>query len=528
MSRASWIVWGELVVGLLALPMFLLLRDQRGKEYFRQGEIFLRQGDDYAYQCYQEAAKRNYKRAQCRLNLCGCLGIGVDKPNQVPRCPLHNSNFAICLNSSELQLSNLPSVILSNVCSQGSETVQTAVAGSLAYDEGSPEALDDAVRLYWAASQKGSIRAKDGLISLVENRKGKLKWEDIPLDCAIRAAESGNRDAEIFLGGKVAEGVAEASARNNAWMWLTIAGMNGNPRAQERLGEIIANGGIVIGDEFHHARWLCKAAEQGNQKAQVMVADAFEKGRGVEQSYEVAAQWYRRAAKSGNIGAQAALGRLFVEGVVKPTSSEELKQMVQPLAEQGDARACLLLGVHYYEESAWLEAERWCGKAADKELPEAQFFLGTLYAEGRGVKQSYEEAVRLYHKAAKQGEPMAQAMLGLLYEKGNGVEQSYFNAKQWYQRAAEQGYAMAQRGLGLLYLQGKGVEQSDVEAVRWFRRAAEQGDADAQGLLGLAYLHGRGVPKSRDMAIEWMRKSARNGCENAHKWLDAEGVGMGD
>ena len=46
----------------------------------------------------------------------------------------------------------------------------------------------------------------------------------------------------------------------------------------------------------------------------------------------------------------------------------------------------------------------------------AQYNLGSMYYNGRGVLQDYEEAVFWYRLSAEQGDAYAQRNLGLMYE----------------------------------------------------------------------------------------------------------------
>ena len=69
----------------------------------------------------------------------------------------------------------------------------------------------------------------------------------------------------------------------------------------------------------------------------------------------------------------------------------------------------------------------------------------------------------------------AQFNLGVMYANGRGVLQDDFEAVHWYRRAADQGLAGAQFNLGGMYAEGRGVPQDAAEAARWYRLAAEQG-----------------------------------------------------
>jgi len=77
----------------------------------------------------------------------------------------------------------------------------------------------------------------------------------------------------------------------------------------------------------------------------------------------------------------------------------------------------------------------------------AQFQLGTLYYQGKGVKQDYSQAFLWYRRAAQQDNSDAQYSLGNMYLMGEGIEQDDYQARQWYEKAAEQGHESAQHNL---------------------------------------------------------------------------------
>lgn len=69
----------------------------------------------------------------------------------------------------------------------------------------------------------------------------------------------------------------------------------------------------------------------------------------------------------------------------------------------------------------------------------AQFNLGVMYANGRGVRQDDAEAVRWFRQAADQGLAQAQYNLGAMYYKGRGVRQDLALAQEWYGKACDNG-----------------------------------------------------------------------------------------
>ena len=70
---------------------------------------------------------------------------------------------------------------------------------------------------------------------------------------------------------------------------------------------------------------------------------------------------------------------------------------------------------------------------------DAQFILGVMYANGRGVRQDDAQAVSWYRKAAEQGNAAAQSNLGFMYATGQGVRQNMSIAKEWYGKSCDNG-----------------------------------------------------------------------------------------
>ena len=79
----------------------------------------------------------------------------------------------------------------------------------------------------------------------------------------------------------------------------------------------------------------------------------------------------------------------------------------------------------------------WYGRAVEQGLASAQFNLGLMYEQGRGVKQDYARAAELYRRAAEQGDADSQCNLGFLYRKGWGVAPDDTEATKWYRKTTE-------------------------------------------------------------------------------------------
>ena len=61
---------------------------------------------------------------------------------------------------------------------------------------------------------------------------------------------------------------------------------------------------------------------------------------------------------------------------------------------------------------------------AEQGNAEAQFSLGRMYTEGKGVPRDYAVAALWFRKAAKQGAIGAENSLGYMYENGEGIPEN--------------------------------------------------------------------------------------------------------
>jgi len=106
------------------------------------------------------------------------------------------------------------------------------------------------------------------------------------------------------------------------------------------------------------------------------------------------------------------------------------------------------------------------------------FLFGTPtfadYADGKSAydEGDYATALKEFKPLAEQGDAEAQFNLGRMYGEGKGVIQSYKNAFEWYELAAEQGHVGGQYMLGDFYINGKGVIKNPTRSHMWWNIAA--------------------------------------------------------
>ena len=116
----------------------------------------------------------------------------------------------------------------------------------------------------------------------------------------------------------------------------------------------------------------------------------------------------------------------------------------------GVAAATLDDAVAVYKQGAFEDAAPILEHLADAGDPTANFWLGSMWHQGRGKPVNYRTAHGLYRTAAYHGNADAQNNLGLLYRDGEGVEQSPVVSYAWFSLAAAQDNPVAKRNLDRL------------------------------------------------------------------------------
>ena len=91
------------------------------------------------------------------------------------------------------------------------------------------------------------------------------------------------------------------------------------------------------------------------------------------------------------------------------------------------------------------------------------------------------QSVKVFRQLAEEGHQWAQRRLGSMYAEGKGVPQDYQEALKWYRLAAAQGNESAPLNLGVMYTKGRGVRQDFVRAYAWYDVAAAESSGDSRG-----------------------------------------------
>lgn len=320
-------------------------------------------------------------------------------------------------------------------------------------------------------ANEGDPRAERQMARLALSGKFGEKNESDALQWMEKAAIHQNLDAQEQLSEWLSSGFGGKKDPDAAKTWLMTAAANGHPKARYRLGESLINSADAD-QKAEACRWFRQAAEQYLPAAQ-RAAECYEFGIGGAVSEELAVKWYRKAAESNNPVAKRRLARLLLN----QTDSE-----------------------------AHTEAAKWLKQAAEQQDAESQYWLGALYATGKGVKTDSDNMFKYYQQSAQNGYAPAQMAVGYLLETGTAkIPRNDAEAVKWYQKAAEQGDAGALYNLGLKYAKGEGVAQDYVLAYVCFNLASAAGNAQAAVMrnAAAALLSPNQLGEAQRLAREW-------------------------
>lgn len=231
-------------------------------------------------------------------------------------------------------------------------------------------------------------------------------------------------------------------------------------------------------------------AKNGLPDMMCLLGIMYEEGRAVEKNYQTAMMWYLKASDNDYAEAHYRLGRLYENGWgVKKNDSKALKYY-QKASDMGDENGfqSLMALQKKIDMARRMEATRNSTASAKENFDLAQ----TYYQQ-----KDYDQAFPLFQLSADQGYGKAQYMMGLLYMEGKGVGSDYAVGAEWLQKAADQKVAHAQYMLGVLYQKGEGVTQDEKKGLSLIQTAAKQGDDDAKWYLEQARMNATRAAKKK-------------------------------
>jgi TPR repeat protein len=301
----------------------------------------------------------------------------------------------------------------------------------------------------------------------------------------------------------------------------------GDPEKMVRLARFLERGHGVVQDDREAARWYEKAARAGNATGMFGFAIAAHNGKGRARDYPLAAEWYARAEAQGNQTAAVWRARMIEVGQGMPANPEAAAAVFQKMAEAPlfHKEAQYYLGVMLDEGRGvpkdHLKAMRYFELSHRQDIDGATCDLAMMHLEGRpGIPVNFALGIQTYEQAAGRGHGMSHYNLGLICNEGKyGTRIDKAAARAHFELAAQQNVTQAQVKFGsILVSEARGTadetekKEKLARAARFFEKAAgdqEHGDATAQNNFGKMLMTGEGVPqdyRKAKMYLGWAEK----------------------
>lgn len=125
--------------------------------------------------------------------------------------------------------------------------------------------------------------------------------------------------------------------------------------------------------------------------------------------------------------------------------------------------------------------------------------------------QDYKSAHSFFLKDAEHGDASSQYNLGSMYANGQGVKQNYDKAVFWYKKASDKGMPDAQFQMAMMYLNGTGVEKNFTQMNMLLCKAAKAGNIDAQYNLAASFYFGKDIEKNLKISYALFSLAEQNG-----------------
>lgn len=226
-------------------------------------------------------------------------------------------------------------------------------------------------------------------------------------------------------------------------------------------------------------------AKNGDPAAQVLVAEILSRGLGVPLNAAEAAKWYAAAAEQGMPEAQFQYALMLLDGRFVKKDEKQAHALMQAAAEAGNRLAQFNFAQLLVSEDSGamglVRAVPYYERAAATGLPDAQYAMAQIYANGVGGKEKDDvRARRLLAQAALQNYDTAQYDLGGWLIDGRGGKRDLKAGFGWIKRAADGGNVAARNRLAKLYMGGIGTEPDLVLAGAWYIVARRAGLIDPE------------------------------------------------
>ena len=353
--------------------------------------------------------------------------------------------------------------------------------------------IQDAV-LFCGAENYTDCLVIDNALGIVDDSEVDFDTEDKISPPTYSAPENMLSSTEMtFLSYKTEETFALFSA----------LALQGNGRACYFLGEFYTNhfGNAVQEDKEKAKNWFSIGAERGDVLSKLNCAYLAD-GETIRDSiFTETFPSVLALAQQGDIFAMDEVADMYASGYGTQKDDENADYWLKKAANTGYWRSQTKLGERYENMEQYTEAFEFYSKADDLGYEHAIYFLGALYATGRGVEKDCNKAFELYEIAAKKGDLGAQLWMGIAYDFQSerfGITQDLFEAEKWYKLVADSNshdryVASACWNLAFLIHHKPFEIENPAKELRYLIKASMLGREDATIEMAVRLCSGEGV-----------------------------------
>ncbi len=218
------------------------------------------------------------------------------------------------------------------------------------------------------------------------------------------------------------------------------------PAAQLHLAHAYLEGVAVPGSRQDAIIWCEMAARAGLVDAQCLLPALHLSGPANPHTYELfsgrishvtsdpylgrALHWATKAAAGGSADAKAILAHIHAYGPDGFHDPERSATLYHESAEEGSAKGAFGYGMLLMRQPAQAaiggQAVHWIRKAADAEIPSANYIYGYMCEHGIGLSKRPAEAALFYERSARRGIVQGQLRWGMLL-----IEESMSAVMPW-------------------------------------------------------------------------------------------------
>ena len=383
----------------------------------------------------------------------------------------------------------------------------------------SEEAYRKAFDFYMASAEAGD---DDAIISAGYYYQYGIGCEpdgEKAMDLYRKAADGGNPEAMNKVGFlyEFGNGLVKKDP-DKAYEWYKNAADLGNSDAMIYIGDLYYNKEYGAKDDkpdYNMARyWYEEAVKNGSIYAYFYLGMMYEMGYGADEDPEKAYEYYVFCSDYGYSDATARIGYMYYNGLLKDETNGDLAYTwYLKAANAGNAMAMNNIGLIFEDHGDYESAQKWYLYGAVNNDVTAMRNLAFLYYKGSTTgNPDYDSAFTWFKKAANAGDAISTAMMGTMYADGLGVTQSYENAKDCFDYLVESGNATASDYyfLGYLYRNGFGALPDIDEAVKYFETASNMGFTAASEELGFMYYDGVDIDRDYFKAYFYLARAVEN------------------